>query len=514
MNNQIIRSKSVDKIIVVGHPMSGYQDVETLLNSSGMQRPKPSRHDAFSPAKISATLCQSHQASAFTALGRNAAIEQIDVSALWNGMALDLFLGNIDQPLWGWSDTQSVYLLNYWKALDPRIAFVLVYDTPEQLVVRAFDEQTPLSPQALQQASRNWSIYNAALLHFYHRTPERCLLVHAQEAQASAATCLQQVSTRIGATMRVQQHGSGNDAHDAHQLASGHATAARSDALKAYLASALMQQQPDTLQLYEELQCVANLPLSEGTSATALDAWISMMEQQTRQTRQTDTARAQAKAQAGTQEVRIRDLSESLSRSLDAAKTVASERTQQVATIEKTCLIARQQVSCLEQTYITARQHMQEQQQENALLLLQLHQTQEELERCHVENRKLKTAPAVLAKPALYGAAERVRQHLSYRLGATMIEKSHSITGCLTMPSALLKQVREFRHEQKAQRNVKLPPIRIYADMHEADRIRQHLSYRLGSALLANAHSPLGWLKMPWMLRRAARDFKQSRSMP
>jgi hypothetical protein len=94
-----------------------------------------------------------------------------------------------------------------------------------------------------------------------------------------------------------------------------------------------------------------------------------------------------------------------------------------------------------------------------------------------------------------------------------MIAQSRSFTGCLTMPSALLKQVRQFKSEQKTQGDVKLPPIKNYADAHDADRIKQHLSYRLGAVMVTHAKSPLGWLKMPWALRCAALDFKRSRGV-
>jgi hypothetical protein len=788
MNNQIIKSKPINKIIVVGHPLSGYQEVETLLNISGMTPAKLSRRDEFSPIEIGAMLCKSHQAPTFTTLGANAAIEQTDVSPVWNGMALDLLLGNIDQPLWGWADAQSVYLLDYWKGMDPRIAFILVYDTPQQLVAQAFNEQTPLSPEALQQVSDNWSTYNAALLHFYHRNPERCLLVHAQEVRASAGAYLQQVRTRIGApvlTVGTDTDETDTDADtntvtatDEIIAAAPHNAAAPEQAvLKAYLAHALVQS--DTMQLYEELQSVANLPLSNIAAApcTPLDAWISMAAQQAQQTKKA----AKTQAHAHTQKVQISALSQSLS----DANALAGESQQQIASLEQTRTTAQQhaqeqqqenelvllqlhqvqeelerhylegqqqkekiknllaseklasesaktaeklrqdeakrateltaerakqleliqkakaetdkalasaqaelnktqvnakaqidvlsqslsdanaltgesqqQVAGLEQTRTTAQQHAQEQQQENELvllqmhqvqeelerhylegqqqkekiknllaseklasesaktaeklsqdeakraserakqleliqkakaetdkalagaqaelnktqvnakaqdvrltqanallqrerdtqvqlvktqaaqiketatkpllvpseelqqendlLLLQLHQVQEELERYYLENQELKKNPAIPAKPpkpVLYGAAERVKHQLPYRLGAIMIAQSRSFAGCLTMPSALLKQVREFKNEQKMQDDAQLPLIVHYADAYDADRVKQHLSYRLGDVMVTHAKSPLGWLKMPWALRCAALDFKRSRGV-
>lgn len=584
MNIQLIKTTPINKIAVVGHPLSGYQEVETLLNLSGMAPAQPSRRDGLLPSEIGATLCKAHRIPNFSALDSSGEIKQIDIGPIWNGMALDLLLGNINQEFWGWADSQSVYLLDYWKSLDPQIAFVLVYDTPEQLVVQAFDEQTSLSPEALQQATDNWSAYNAALLHFYHRNPERCLLVHAQQVRESSSAYLQQMRTHIGAPVLTadsdidQQTLTVTDT-DTYEITvvTPRYSAAPQTTLKAYLAHALVKQQPGTMQLYEELQSVANLPLAEHVAAphTPLDAWMSMMAQQIQHTKQATKAQAQAQAQ----EVQIQALSQSLS----SAKALADERQQHVASLEQTQIAAQQHAQEqqqenelillqlhqareeLERHYLEGQQQQEkikalleieklanervknieqlsqdkakltkelaaqikivtakpqaainpELKQENELLLLQLHQVQEELERYYLENQKLKqnpVAPAKPRKPVHYGAADRVKRQLSYRLGATMIAQSRSFIGCLAMPSALLKQVREFKCEQKAQGDAGLPPLKNYADVHEAERVKQHLSYRLGAAMVANARTPLGWMTMPWTLRREVLDFKRAAS--
>lgn len=502
MNIQLIKTNPINKIVIVGHPLSGFQEVETLLNISGMNPPEPSRRDGFLPAEISATLSKAHRTPIFNALHPSAEIKQIDVGPIWNGMALDLLLGNIDQEFWGWADPQAVYLLDYWKALDPQLAFVLVYDTPEQLIAQAFDEQTPLSPEALRQATQNWSAYNAALLHFYHRNPERCLLVHAQQVRASSSAYLQQVRTRIGAPVQADRSHANTD--NAIELLPDHAAASQQDALKAYIAHALTQQQPDTLQLYEELQSVANLPLAEriDTPYTPLDAWISMAALQARHTEQVTQTQALA-GESKQQKEKIKALQETEKLANERAKNIEQlnqDKAKLAAQLKE--VAAKPPAASFELT------------QENDLLLLQLHQVQEELERYYLENQRLKQARAVPSsppKPVHYGAADRVKRQLSYRLGATMIAQSRSFTGCLAMPSALLKQVREFKREQKAQGDARLPQIKHYADAFEAERVKQQLSYRLGAAMITHAKNPIGWVKLPFALRREVKVFRQQR---
>jgi hypothetical protein len=154
---------------------------------------------------------------------------------------------------------------------------------------------------------------------------------------------------------------------------------------------------------------------------------------------------------------------------------------------------------------------VKELEEENDLLLAQLHQVQEELERYYLENQDLKkkqTQPK--AKP--YGAAQRIQQQLSYRLGAAMITNSRSLGGWLRMPFALARQVRAYRADQRAKAGQKLPPIHSYADAHEADRCRQHLSYQLGQTLLKHGKTPWGWLWLPFALAGTAKAFKKARA--
>jgi hypothetical protein len=142
---------------------------------------------------------------------------------------------------------------------------------------------------------------------------------------------------------------------------------------------------------------------------------------------------------------------------------------------------------------------------ERMLLLAQLHQTQEELERIH-------TAPETQTpsetKQCL-GAAERVKQQLSYRLGSTLVRNSRGPVGWLTMPFALLGEILAHRRDSKRHDGKKQPPIHTYDDAHEAERVKQHLSYRLGNTLVKHGRSPAGWLKLPSALRAEFKSFKQ-----
>jgi hypothetical protein len=105
----------------------------------------------------------------------------------------------------------------------------------------------------------------------------------------------------------------------------------------------------------------------------------------------------------------------------------------------------------------------------------------------------------------------KVKKQLSYRLGSTMIRQSRSIGGWLNMPFALSAEAKRFKQDQAAGKDQQLPPIAQYRDAHEAELIKQHLSYRLGSRLLINTKTLGGRISLPWSLYAEVKAFRKER---
>lgn len=665
----------MNKIAILGHTASSYPEVESLLTRCGMTTAHPSRRENLLPRDIAAMLCKAHKTPSLRHVTTEEEICQIDAGPVWHGMALDLFLGNLESDLWGWSDTQTIFLLDYWKALDPKITFVLVYDAPQSaLTHNTWDEETEPSVQSIQQKLNNWRAYNGALLGFFLRNPDRCLLVNVQQVRKAASTYINQVQTRIGAPLHAAESTylsvSNPDTHSNAEIVSTGADAVRpqnqdsestdlvsAESLnhltpEAFLLESLMNAHPDCRQLYQELESAANLPSDQQSerhfdSAEAWMAWTKersqyrmligqLEEAHKNQTQELLAATSayeieqvkwvtekaaleqsrqllenslqenskeqelmleqlhQVQEQLEHEYLQAREYSKSVSDfqlKTDQLKTQLSESEARAKTLsaEKTLLEQQQALSIKEKAELTKARDTQAKQtaetkaaleqqlahwakektelakardaqasqavdakaaleqqrtqfakekselaklreaqtvasskstelqnikEENDLLLNQLHQVQEELERYYLENQRLKTKPSLAAKKepvAHYGAAERIKRQLSYRLGATMIERSRSLGGVLSMPWALTAETRAFRRETTSAANTKLPPIHQYRDAHEAERVKNHLSYRLGSTLIQHSKSPLGWIKLPLAIRREVRTFQQQR---
>jgi hypothetical protein len=795
MSTQVDEQIQVNKILVVGHPLSGYESVAGVLGAGGMGPALSSKREGMLPAEISAALLKTHQSGVAASRARGIEYKQLSISPVWNTLALDLMLGNIDQPLWHWADAQAVSLLDFWKSVDSQLAFVLVYDAPQEFLMHAFDETETASAEEFNAKLSDWIAYNKTLLRFFHRNPGRTLLVHSRQAGKHAGGALLKACGEKGlAPLRTQKDASLDVTREETVTKSEPSDTPPENALRRYLATEVLSEHPDAMRLYEELQSVADLPFDdyEFRKTRARDAWSAaakmkseyrqellesqewaglleeenstleselkralrehvaqvseselLLEQLNRVRKTLETSETQSRLQIGALSAniagleKVRDeqadenvfLSSQLQKVREGYAQLQAESRQQLGSINENLAILTKErddyaaegellltqlhtvqeeleqlhiqsekkigdlnkelasmtkarderiqrlegekkglveqvkranrdreaeagenelllsqlhevQEHLEQLHIQSKRkigdlnrelaamtkardeqiqrlenekkglaeqvkkvnrdreaeagenelllsqlhavqehleqlHLQSEQkigdlnrelaamtkardakaglaqelkkrfealqtklestekerdqlarqtaqmverskleeteQENELLLEQLHHVQEELERYYLENKNLKQKiPA--AKPRPYGAAERVKQQLSYRLGATMIDRSRSFSGWVTMPTALMRETRQFRREFAERSKEKLPPLHHYTDAHEAERVKNHLSYRLGKAMVENGRTPIGWVKLPWALRKANVEYRKYRA--
>ncbi|EIP7661815.1 hypothetical protein LT083_001949 [Campylobacter coli] len=111
-----------------------------------------------------------------------------------------------------------------------------------------------------------------------------------------------------------------------------------------------------------------------------------------------------------------------------------------------------------------------------------------------------------------YGTAKiRIQNQLSYKLGQTMIINSKNIFGILFMPVYIISTLLSHKQEQKIYQekikkdpSLKLPPLENYPDYKEALKFKNHLSYKLGQALIKANKTWYkgGYVKLAFKIRK------------
>lgn len=101
----------------------------------------------------------------------------------------------------------------------------------------------------------------------------------------------------------------------------------------------------------------------------------------------------------------------------------------------------------------------------------------------------------IVKKPSsklTYGSAKlQILNGLEYRLGYTMVESFKSTIGIFKLPFRLIDVLLKYKKEQKIYKenikhnpNLKVSELKSYSDYEDALRLKNHLSYNLGKALI------------------------------
>lgn len=421
-------------ILTVGHELSGFDRVHGLLVGSGLAQALPSNRDELSVEQLQQKIVMALD------VDLTAECVQLKPGKIWQDFAADILIANLEQKAWGFADARTLSLLDFWINVDTQTNFVLVYNSPAQVVASALAQEN--SAQEIGAILNKWKSDNTELLRFYHRNKDRALLVHANSVSNLAAQAfVQSVNKTFGVSL-----------HDAKQQAVG---AEQASELAGLIAEQAILQYADLMDCYHELESVADFPeqtdASNGISVEKASAEFAILKAAYINNKQLQIAlksahernEATTQVQEDTQKRNLvlagdiesltaeRDLitlqlhsvqeeleqlfmakeqiqqqNTELTLALENASTVSTQLSQSNANLEKANTEKSQEIKQLKEKIIQAEKAVSSNSgvktaqdkltkinasltEENKLMLLQLHQVQEELENYYLKYQAL-----------------------------------------------------------------------------------------------------------------------------
>jgi len=343
----------MNPIIITGHPYSGYEYVHRVLLDSGVRQPKAALPDAIGPAQFHENLLKAYGLDTH---GFDFD-QQLAPEKIWHNLATNLFFANLGDEKWCWADARSSVLLDFWKDFDPRIGFVLVYSAPGFAVSKML-RGTQATPEEVQRAVATWETINTALFRFYIRHQSRCLLINAAAAYHSPQSLRDKMRAAFGI----------ESAQVEKTLSPGQHTVS---IMAASLAQALIEDCDNANALYQDLESAADLPATseEVLSAEKYAAWQEYM------------ALLEGLEISEESLVQLKQHATALERQLEASNSGLD------ALVKEKDHLTRDDEEAHRQAEVQ-KIKADELAQENELLLMQLHQVQEELEHYLLEYQK------------------------------------------------------------------------------------------------------------------------------
>ena len=364
-------------VITCGHPYSGFENVFAHMQAAGLQPAQPSRREGMDVDALHTKILRSYD----VAPEAPAPECSLELGKVWQELATDLFVGNMDSPQWGWADPRSAWLLDFWKDMDKQVRFVLVYSSPEYALAQMIHSGKYTAQDALLRL-QGYHAYNAYLLHFYTRHPDRCVLLEQQTVPQQAAALFQHLQTQWGVVLHPPTlDNTPENAPPAHNV------------VAQFVAQQLLQNAPQLHAIYAELQSVATLSAHTSEqnqtaqdSTTLLTDYMALYSECT-QAQQLDALQSawlQEKAQFNQTCAQLQqDVATAQAQAKEAAIQLAQEKEKNKA------LAAQAKEAANKATQAAADSQHTELKQENELLLSQLHQVQEELEKLFLKNQEL-----------------------------------------------------------------------------------------------------------------------------
>jgi hypothetical protein len=535
--HEATRLQPINKLMVVGHPLSGYASVEQVLHGSGLHAAAASKTQGLSPTQVSDMLLRAYRVQPLNELQALDNFKPINPSPVWQTLALDLLLGNLEQELWGWADPQAIYLLDYWKNLDHQLAFVLVYDSPQASMASLFDNpEVDCNEHVVKAASDNWLAYNEALLNFYLGNTERCLLVHGQQVRAKTADCLRQVQHQMGVVLNmpfadgVQTSGSAASSAYPSSSSASHPSSSAWLAMQTQLCARVISANPKVGQMYTDLQSVASLPMGSAmdkpsfdTDMAVLSKFVALHRSNLKIQQVVEELKAAKEAQAQALNQRLAELVQSYEHSQAHGHALEHEKQQLFALAEDRLRSieelrqrevelqgrvnelavqlqqardeVNQHAAVAAADYVKSNKALEE---ENKMIINELFQVQQQLEQCYLENKNLKDGSKY---PKLRGAGELIKNSFTYQLGATVVSSKESTMGFIKLPYKLLKKYIEYKGK-KVKSNEAINLLENYIDIEEGNKYKKHLSFKFGEVFIKTGINPIDWFMLPARLNK------------
>lgn len=287
--------------------------------------------------------------------------DTVELGRVWEQIASDIFVANMRQETWGWADTRSRFVLDFWQAFDPQIRFVLVACSAQRYIAHALAAGEPID--SVKSLMAEWVKQQLQLLQFLHRYPQKTILVDIEQ-------CIDQPAGLIKACQQRWQLNL-SKVHFPAQPAKSFTT------LEQFLARELSQTDHQWQELQNELWTSATSVGSQWKNSSQIDVFDAVKAYRADQAKYIESQVTSAERRELSKQLEIAHATATVRKNeVDAAK--AELAVVQAALVQKTS-----------EANPLATQ-LKDVQEESDLLLTQLHQVREELEKVFLENQDFK----------------------------------------------------------------------------------------------------------------------------
>lgn len=506
-------------IIQAGHKTSKSKQLMEKIYERGLSRPFDSYTYKMSSQQVSEKL--------YNVLSKK------DTSSASNKMAdnimIDLLLANLDSENWGWESDKNLASLNHWERIESDVKFILVFDHPNNILRELVN--VTLTSDMIEQVMIEWVDYHQKLLSFIKSNDKKAILVEGIGAINNTNDLSQQVKSLTNSLQfKSSWQVLSNNNQKSHVKSSLNG---QSDVVIDVLAIEILRKYPEVIKTFNLMLDKASIKYSEAiykTKTLELDKLVQAINYTKNFVIGERSVVKEPSLEENnflnikiSEEYKMKEyfedekvkLEQQLSSSLKEAR-----QEMEIETLKNRQIVEqyKNELDDLKRKYSDKSDaSILKLEDENKLLIKQLHRTQEELENIYNKSKKPKYSienNVNSASEKINGlniknisAADRVKKDLPYRLGSQIVSTKKP-RDLAVLPLALANEYRKFRKDG-GNNIVDLSVIEDSRDFEEIEKVKKHLSYQIGVILVEGFKSPKKIINIPIRMSKEIISFKR-----
>lgn len=482
-------------IVQAGHSSSKSKMLMQTLYEKGLEKPLDSYTHKMTAQQITETLSKVLSRKNISSTSEKLA----------ENIMVDLLLANLDYRDWGWESEKNLTALQYWGQIESDVRFILVFDHPYNILKELSDKK--LTVDIIDQVMSEWVDYHKVMLSFVEGNSDKFILIEGTAALNNANALSKQLKgitntlqLKSGWQLLINNNGKSISSLNVHD---------ESDKIVKLLAMEILLKYPEVTNLFDVLLDKASIKTNNVTyrsRSSNINDLISSLNYLNYNKNNSEYKKY--KTENNLLEKEIEKLV--CDKNLIEKKYYDNEKLLKNYKNNESILILNQERSknnCDEINMLK---------KENELLVRSLNNAQEKLEKFCIGNQELVSNPVNLIatgskkviQPSYYNVSDRIKQDLPYRLGSTLV-KSKSIKSTFLLPITLYSEYLVYKNVEN--KLVNLPPLSSQSDILEAERLKKHLSYRIGKILVDGATNPRELIKAPKKIGKEFYDFRKKK---
>lgn len=487
-------------IIQTGHSSSFSNKLMEEFYIRGLSRPLTSYSYKLSANEITHMLVQTLSREGGDSLK----------SKIADNLVIDFQLSNLDNNIvLGWEDEKNLVILDFFKKAELGGKFILIFDNPKYIFQDINFKE--LSIDNGDQMLTDWLIYHRSLLSFYEKNKSICLLLEGRACfenfnQVTKELITFEPNMKLKSSWQVVESRS-NDA-PINEL----------DAPLDLLSNLLIKQYPEIIQVYNamlDLSKVKNSqPIYKSKNPSKEDIFSSLkivaikLSEKSEELKKynnllikklEDTQKLLEDNKKNTDNQQNKVLSKNGDdvEDLEAKnRKLIFQLTEAYESIEKLSKINEINTYPIHNDNILLKKDFEQ--------LLQGNNSKSDLE--SISPKGIKTP--YIEESGLYGAEQRVKLDLPYRLGSTIVNSTKSRKEMLLLPLYLFSEYNDYKKNEKEKGA--LPPLEAYQDREKGEKVKSHLSYQLGKRVTKISYSPISLLENSFGVLKDIYKFKKN----